>query len=334
MSASENLVEPVGLVEQVEPETVFKALADRTRQRTLALLTRHELAVSELVEVLQQPQSTISRHLKVLRDSAFIRDRRVGTTVLYSSHEESNGHAPFPLRRTILDWIGEQPLPQALNERLTAVIHRRRHMSDAYFDEVGRRWDSVRESAFGHRFHLEAMWALLPSDWIVADIGTGTGYLLPLLAAHFKRVIAVEPVDRMMEAARNRVEAARLAHVELRTGDLSALPIRDEEVDLAVAALVLHHVPVPMEAVMELGRVIRPGGSALIIEQAAHDNADFRSRMQDQWWGFDPADVITWLGEAGFHDARSRSLTEVDRADEAPELFVVTARKVATKRRK
>ncbi|MCH8146377.1 MAG: metalloregulator ArsR/SmtB family transcription factor [Planctomycetes bacterium] len=318
----------------MEPETLFKALADRTRQRVLALLTRHELAVSELVEVLQQPQSTVSRHLKVLRDSQLIRDRRVGTTILCSSFEKSNDHDGSPLRHTILDWIGEQPLPTGLDERLTAVVHRRRRMSDTFFDEVGRRWDSVRESSFGQRFHLEAMWALLPSDWIVADIGTGTGYLLPLLATQFQRVIAVEPVARMLEAARNRVEAARLSHVELRAGDLSALPLKNGEVDLAVAALVLHHVPAPSEAVMELGRVVRPGGSVLIIEQVAHDDPGFHSRMQDQWWGLDPVDIIRWFREAGFCDARSRPLSTVDRAADAPELFVVTARRVATEPRR
>ena len=110
--------------------------------------------------------------------------------------------------------------------------------------------------------------------------------------------------------------------------------MKDGEVDLAVAALVLHHVPVPSEAVMELGRVVRPGGSVLIIEQRTHDDPGFHSRMQDQWWGFDPLDIIPWFREAGFCDTRSRPLSTVDRAVDAPELFLVTARRVATESRK
>ena len=83
---------------------------------------------------------------------------------------------------------------------------------------------------------------------------------------------------------------------------------------------------------MEVGRVVRPGGSVLIIEQATHDDPEFHSRMQDQWWGFDPVDIVNWLRDAGFHDTRSRPLSTVDRAVDAPELFLVTARKVATQR--
>ena len=48
-------------------EMVLKAVADPTRQKILQALLRHELSVTELVEVLGQPQSTVSRHLKVLR---------------------------------------------------------------------------------------------------------------------------------------------------------------------------------------------------------------------------------------------------------------------------
>ena len=75
----------------MEPEVVFKAMAERTRQRALAVLRRHELSVSELVDVLRQPQSTVSRHLRTLREAGLIRDRREGTTVLYAATDGSNG---------------------------------------------------------------------------------------------------------------------------------------------------------------------------------------------------------------------------------------------------
>src|SRR3954453_8688238 len=59
------------------------SLADPTRLRLLRLLDKHELGVDELRDVLQMPQSTVSRHLKVLADEGFARSRRVGTTNLY-----------------------------------------------------------------------------------------------------------------------------------------------------------------------------------------------------------------------------------------------------------
>jgi len=63
------------------------ALSDPTRCRMLLLLERHELTVSELCSVLQLPQSTVSRHLKVLGDAEWVTSRRDGTSRYYSSNE-------------------------------------------------------------------------------------------------------------------------------------------------------------------------------------------------------------------------------------------------------
>src|SRR5437868_11050818 len=59
------------------------SLADRTRLRLLRLLERNELGVVELCDVLQLPQSTVSRHLKVLADQNWVRNRKEGTNHLY-----------------------------------------------------------------------------------------------------------------------------------------------------------------------------------------------------------------------------------------------------------
>ena len=61
----------------------LEALADPTRLRLLRLLERHELGVVELMDVLQLPQSTVSRHLKLLSDHGFLRAHSRGTANLY-----------------------------------------------------------------------------------------------------------------------------------------------------------------------------------------------------------------------------------------------------------
>ena len=314
-------------------EVVFKAMGDATRLRTLAVLHRRELSVSELVKVLDQPQSTVSRHLKVLRDAGLLLDRRNGHTVLYALRRSKPGLRPTAstaeasLSDRLFDWIGEQSLEEPVEQRLCTVIADRAAMSQRFFDRVRGKWDALRIESFGPSFQMEAFLGLLPDAWTVADIGTGTGYLLPALARHFHRVIAVEPSAAMRGAANERIAAQDLQNVELRNGDLNALPLVDEEVDLVVAALVLHHVPVPEEALGEIFRVGKPGGKVLIIEQTVHLNASFRDRMQDRWWGFEKDDCARLLQAAGYVDVRVKELITADRAKDAPPLFVVTGAK-------
>lgn len=294
----------------------------------MAVLAAHDFSVSELVEILRQPQSTVSRHLKVLRDAGLIRDQRDGNNVLYSIQTPAAGTNGTGLTGRILEWVSEQQLDSSLWTRMDAAISRRRDMSDQFFERIGTHWDTVREESFGRRFHLEAFLSLLPSEWVVADIGTGTGYLLETLAAHFRHVIGVDPVDTMLRVARQRIDEAGLGdRVELRRGDLARLPLRDGFVDLAVAVLVLHHVPTPSDAVAEIHRIVRNGGRVLIVEQTAHENESFRERMQDRWWGFEPEELCDNFRKAGFADVHPTALTTVEPAEEAVALYVVTGTK-------
>jgi ArsR family transcriptional regulator, arsenate/arsenite/antimonite-responsive transcriptional repressor len=64
---------------------IFKSLGDDTRLRLLALLLEEEeLCVCYLVDVLQLPQSTVSRHLSLLKRAGWLKDRRVGVWIYYS----------------------------------------------------------------------------------------------------------------------------------------------------------------------------------------------------------------------------------------------------------
>jgi len=227
-------------------------------------------------------------------------------------------------------WLAAQPLAKALAARLERVLQRRTDESSGFFDRLGSRWDQLRSAAFGDAFAFEAMLGLLPRDWTVADIGTGTGFLLPSLAARFSRVIAVDASPAMLGCAKRRVTDSGATNVEFHPGDLGKLPIADGACDAAIACLVLHHVAKPPEALDELHRILRPGGRALIVEQRAHENQAFYETMQDLWWGFDEAALVIQMAAAGFTDVTVMPLHRRETASgrlEAPDLFALSAAK-------
>ncbi len=330
-------------------EVLFKAMADGTRQRLLQVLSVHELSVSELVAVLRQPQSTVSRHLKVLHEAGLLADRRSGTTMMYAARPPGGAHlgqgggarpgrtnelngvrGAASLRDRLLAWVGQERLEEGMRDRLDRVIRRRSTDKAHFFEAVGVRWDQMRIEAFGEVFQFEALASLLPAAWTVADIGTGTGYLLGALSDYFRKVIAVDPASSMLEVARARPEVRRARNVVFREGSLADLPLQNGEVDLAIASLVLHHVDRPAAALSELRRCLRDGGTVMIIEQRAHSNAAFHDRMGDRWWGFTPAKLRRWLRGSGFTEVRTRPLSTARpgarNVGEVPALFVLTGR--------
>lgn len=313
-----------------DSEAVLRSLADPTRRRLLQLLLREELNVGELVEALSQPQSTISRHLKTLRTAGLVQDRRNGTTVRYIAVDPTEDGDE--LSCALVRWIRQQPLPTALQGRLERVLRKRHDDAVGFFERLGNRWDELRSEAYGDAFPLEAFITLLPSEWTVADLGAGTGFLLPALAGHFRRVLAVEPSPTMLECARRRITERGFGNVSFHAGDLGRLPIRGCTCHLAVACLVLHHVPEPDTALVEMHRILHRGGRLLIIEQQAHDNQVFREMMQDRWWGFLPAALMRKAQEAGFRAVRHQEITMTRRSAgtlEVPPLFVITGEKSA-----
>jgi ArsR family transcriptional regulator, arsenate/arsenite/antimonite-responsive transcriptional repressor len=67
-----------------QPAQLFRALADRTRLRIVNLLSRGSLCVCDIQRILEQPQSSVSRHLALLKSAGLIRDRRDGMRTFYA----------------------------------------------------------------------------------------------------------------------------------------------------------------------------------------------------------------------------------------------------------
>src|SRR3954471_20242925 len=227
----------------------LSALSDATRSRILLLLDRHELTVSELCGIVQLPQSTVSRHLKALADSDWVAARAEGTSNVYTMTRELDSSARR-LWALVREQVGSSSAAAQDQRRMQAALADRRTKSQEFFSSSAGQWDRLRDELFGDRFHLTALAALADADWIVGDLGCGTGQVSAALAPFVARVIAVDASAPMLQAARKRLQDA--GNVELRRGDLEALPIDDRHLDAATLMLVLHHVPEPGNALAEM----------------------------------------------------------------------------------
>jgi ArsR family transcriptional regulator len=302
----------------------FSALADRTRCRMLWLLDQQELTVSELCAVVQLPQSTVSRHLKTLAESGWVTSRRDGTSRYYALDLQGGGGAHAPIwQLTRAQVVGRAGVDQDAR-RLARVLAARSRTSQQFFATAAGEWDRLRDDLFGAQFSWQALPGLLPRDWVVGDLGCGTGLVLAALAPHVSRVIGVDASDEMLASARSRV--GDHAHVELRRGSLEALPIEDAALDAAVMMLVLHHLPAPALALAEAARVLKPSGRLLIVDMTPHDREEYRQQMGHVWLGFSEDQLRRLLDQAGLPEVHVTMLAPMTDA-KGPALFAATATK-------
>jgi ArsR family transcriptional regulator len=303
------------------------ALADPIRCRMLLPLERHELTVNELCSVLQLPQSTVSRHLKTLADDGWVSSRRDGTSRFYGMVMQDLDPGAQRLWPLIREQVAGTNGAEQDERRLKSVLARRRSKSEEFFATASGKWDHLRAELFGDRFHWHALLALIDPAFTVGDLGCGTGQVSELVAPHVARVIAVDGSTDMIQAARKRLKG--LAHVEVRRGDMEALPIDAAQLDAAVMTLVLHHLPEPARALSEVHRVLKCGGRVLIVDMLPHDRVEYQQQMGHVWLGFSDKTMKKHLEAAGF--ARPTvTVLPADDAAKGPGLFIATARKLAT----
>lgn len=270
------------------------ALADPTRLRILAALRENELSVAELQEVLGVGQSRISNHLSLLKSVGLLRDRREGQRAYYRRAEM--GREIWSLAEGAAGELGTEARD---GEALRRVLGQRQEKSKRYFDAVagrlgkkycpGRSWEAVGR----------LLLTLAPRQ-VYADLGAGEGLISQLLAARAKKVIAVDHSPRMVEVGRDLAKRSGLKNLEYRLGDMDHPPIRPGSVDVAILSQALHHAVHPPRALEAAWKILRPGGTLLVLDLVEHSFEAAREMYADVWLGFSPAELARLLREAKF----------------------------------
>lgn len=298
------------------------ALADVSRSRLLLMLEDQELTVSELQAVLQQPQSTVSRHLKILGTAGWVVSRVQGTSRRYSVDHDRLHPTAARLWQAIRADIQTLPAATHDQERMRSVLAARRMTSKAFFSSAAGEWDALRQDLFGANAELTGLLALMDDSWVVGDLGCGTGQISASVAPYVHRVIAIDDSAAMLEAAEGRL--SRFANVEIRHGELEAPPVEDDELDVAILFLVLHHIIEPVRVIAQAHRALRPGGRLLVVDMMPHDRDEYRRDMGHAWQGFSEEALAAWFTEAGL-EPRTYEPLPAEPSATGPVLFAATA---------
>lgn len=168
----------------------------------------------------------------------------------------------------------------------------------SYFKDVASEWDSMRKGYFTEEVREAAIAkAHLTSESVVADVGTGTGFMLAGIAPLVGKAYGFDNSPEMLEVARKNLGNA--ANVELKVSEGETLPLANETVNAVFANMYLHHTTTPSQAIAEMARVLKPGGRLVITDLDRHDHYWMAKEMADVWLGFERPQVEEWFKAAG-----------------------------------
>lgn len=289
---------------------IFRALGDPTRLRVVHLLRAMELAVGEIAQVMGQSQPRVSRHVRILAEAGLVERRKEGNWV-FLRLSRAPDIAPF---LTLFDRL--QPAPgEALWQaadlaRLAAVRADRAGAAESYFAEHAEEWDAIRSLHVPEVQVEAAMASLLEGQPLghLLDVGTGTGRMIELFGAAADHVTALDRSPDMLRLARAKLPQDAGDKYVLLLGDFLDLPLDAASVQTVLLHQVLHYAQAPEAVIAETARVLANDGRLLIVDFAAHEREELRTRDQHARLGFSDDQIAGWCADAGLSLERTETL--------------------------
>lgn len=282
-----------------QPAALFQSLSDTSRLRLLRLLAREELNVRELVRITGLSQPRVSKHLAILREQGWLRQRKEGTWSWYQVVASGQFPAEAGLYRQVLraaDQVNEADHDDAT---LLKVLADREAAGREFFAGIAGRWDRIRQQYEHPDLQTRALSALVDRRLRILDIGTGTGGMLPVLASATDEIVALDNSLAMLGRAHDLCRNEGLDSVRFCAADIRQLPFADEVFDVVHCAMTLLHVPHPVRGLREMVRVVTPGGKVLVTAFCRHDHEWMTEELAHRWLGFTREEIADFFREAG-----------------------------------
>ncbi len=302
---------------------ILRAVGEPTRFRLLALLSKSDLTVTDLIEILGQSQPRISRHLKLLTEAGLLERYQEGAWAYYRMLDEGAGVLIVNDLLSRLDTADVQI--QRDYDRLDTVRNKRAAKAEAFFSSNAENWDRLRNMHIDEAQVEKAMLSMLGKKPVhcMLDMGTGTGRLLELLSDKYVKAIGIDSSRDMLAVARSTIDRAGLTHAQVRQSNITMLPTPTNSFDLVTLHQVLHYLDDPTEAIREAARALAPGGRLMIVDFAPHSRDELRIQQAHVRLGFSHEQMSGWLEDAGLEVIKTKDLKAKD-AKASDETLTVT----------
>lgn len=287
---------------------ILRAAGEPSRLRILALCAQGDLTVSELTRILGQSQPSISRHLKLLCDAGLLERLQEGSWAFFHL---ASGTPTADILRLLLEEIDDADgFVVRDRQRLLDIKNARAKRAEAYFREAAGSWDQIRALHVDEGVVETAIENLLADEGhdTLLDIGTGTGRMLQLLGKRAREAVGVDQSRDMLAVARINLSEPQYRNCNVRQADMYQLPFDDRSFDLVILHMVLHFADEPGDAIKEAARVLKPGGTLLVVDFAPHAMEKLRDNHAHRRLGFRTEEVDRWAAEQGLQTTDVRTL--------------------------
>jgi len=285
----------------------LKAAGELTRLRLLCLLSKGELNVTELTQILGQSQPRISRHLKLLGDAGLVERFREGSWVFFRLADGDGGD----IARKIIDFVPKTDTDIAKDaERYDHIREKSAAIANVYFSNNAANWDEIRSYHVDEREVEKAIIDMVGTYRFnrLVDLGTGTGRMLELLSKRYDTGLGIDANIDMLNYARARLEKLGINNAQVRQGDILNLSTDKGTADAVILHQVLHYLDDPALALREAARIATDNAHILIVDFASHDLDFLRDQHAHKRLGFEDKKIEEWAKKAGLLVAKGYKL--------------------------
>jgi len=270
-----------------------RALGDQTRVRLLSLLSEDELTVAELTRITQLSQPRISTHLRKLRESGFVRDRREGSSSFYGLNR-----ARWPAENgRIL-----QAVFASTDDPLLAVDRRR---AAEVISARGETWAESVAGMMARHYSPGRTWPALAHGLVgltrlgrIIDIASGDSAAAELLSAQAAAVTCVDISEKVVTTNRRRL--SHLENVRFIQGDMHAIPLPAATFEHALLLSSLSYTATPQAVLAEAARLLVSGGKLSVIALKTHEHTDVIASYNQLNRGFSIESLSKMAEATGF----------------------------------
>lgn len=177
--------------------------------------------------------------------------------------------------------------------------------STKYFNSIAYEWNDIRKKYFDddiRNIAIEVSGIKNKSNDVIADIGTGSGFMTIELAKYAREVIGLDTSVEMLKCAKQTSLNKGINNIIFLKSGMEDIPIIDDSIDTIFTNMTLHHIENPLKGIMEIYRILKHGGSLIITDVIKHNNEWARFEMFDRWLGFALHDIEKWFKQSNFSD--------------------------------